>query len=175
MSKSTRFGEIDSVDRFLAAEKRLNGSMPEFGPSTYYKKNRAEWLAVWPVADDLGIVTGLLRVIARPGLDDRSTIVLIFASHCVSRLDFVPNTQCHVNPLWARNEGLSPTVCGPHFHSWPHNRQHVLDSGDWSLPCREELPSQVRRFSQALPWLAARVNLVLTPDQRTFDIPAVLA
>lgn len=44
----------------------------------------------------------------------------------------------------------------------------------WELPCREPLPAQIRRFEQAFPWLADRMNLKLTAEQRTFDIPRQL-
>jgi hypothetical protein len=82
--------------------------------------------------------------------------------------------DCEFNPIWAADLGLPPRVCGPHFHDWQHNRHHVLRSERWELPCREALPPQVQRFEQAFPYLAAKMNLVLTPEQRGFDVPAEL-
>lgn len=171
MRPSTRLVEVEAVDRFLAAEKRLYGEMPEFGATRFHRRGHFEHQAVWPIADQLGVVSsGHLRVIARPG-SDLTSISLIFNSQCISRIDFVPLTECESNPLWAASHQLPPRVCGPHFHDWETNREHVLNNELWELPCRMGLPPQIRRFSQAFPWLAARVNLVLTPDQRAFDLP----
>lgn len=102
------------------------------------------------------------------------SISVIFNRQAVARLDFVPALDCEYNPLWAERLGLPPRVCGPHFHSWGHNREHVLTQEEWDLPCREPLPPQIRRFEQAFAWLADRINLVLTADQRDFDIPKEL-
>ncbi len=82
--------------------------------------------------------------------------------------------ECEQNPLWAQALGLPPRVCGPHFHTWQHNRLQVLRRERWELPCREALPPQVRRFEQAFPWLADKMNLVLTPEHREFEVPAEL-
>jgi hypothetical protein len=118
--------------------------------------------------------TGQLRFVVRPGLELGPSISVIFNRQSVSRLDFVPPNACENNPLWAARLGLSPRVCGPHFHGWTHNRDHVLTGEEWQLPCREPLPPQVRRFEQALPWLAGLINLILTPEQRSFEIPREL-
>lgn len=167
--------DVEAADRFLGSEKYLSGKMPEFGPSGFNRRKQSEWEAVWPIADSIGIVsTGQLRFVARPGAGDRFSISLIYRSRCVSRLDFVAVEECENNPLWAHHDGLPSVVCGPHFHSWDHNRRHALVDPEQNLPSREPLPRQIRRFSQAFPWLAARVNLVLTPEQRTFEIPAHL-
>ena len=59
--------------------------------------------------------------------------------------------------------------------TWEHNRAHAIGQQTrWDLPCREPLPPQVRRFDQAWLWLADRINLVLTVEQRKFEIPAEL-
>lgn len=174
MSATIRVSDIQAVDEFLDAEKQLSGSPPEFGASRFVRRGHAELQATWPIADIHGIVaSGSLRIVFRPSLR-QTTINLIFRSHCIGRLDFVPPDLCEPNPHWASTFGLPPQVCGPHFHRWAHNRQHVMDSQEWTLPARELLPQQIRRFEQAFPWLAAQVNLVLTPSQREFDIPARL-
>ena len=80
-----------------------------------------------------------------------------------------------MNPIrFGRRRYGFPREFAAHFHSWEHNRFHVLTDEEWELPCREPLPPQVRKFDQAFPWLAARINLVLTPDQRRFEPPAQL-
>jgi hypothetical protein len=166
---------IDDVDRFLADEKRLYGAPPEVGPTKFHRKGQQEWSAVWPIEDKLGVVTsGQLRFVIRAGSDQRPTIAVIFKGQCVSRLDFVPIAECEANPPWAEAIGVPASVCGPHWHPWVRNRSHVRDQERWDLPCREPLPVQIRRFDQAFPWLAAQINLVLTPDQRTFELPRSL-
>ena len=154
---------------------KVSGPAPEFGVSTFNRDGQYEREAIWPIADSLGIVTtGQLRFVVRPGLQLGPSISVVFNRQAIARLDFVPPQECEPNPLWAAQLGLSARVCGPHFHSWEHNRRHVLEHERWELPCREALPVQVRRFEQAFPWLADKMNLVLTPDQRKFDVPAEL-
>jgi hypothetical protein len=123
----------------------------------------------------VGVVgSGALRFVIRPGLSLGPSISVIINGQAIARLDFVPPHECESNPPWAGYVGLSPKVCGPHFDSWEHNRLHVQAQQEWELPCRESLPHQVRKFDQAFPWLAARINLVLTPDQRRFEPPLQL-
>ena len=166
--------DVAAVDAFLAdTPKHLFGPPPEFGAATFHRRDDYEWTAVWPIADSLGVVTtGQLRLVVRPGLSLGPSISVIFDREAVARLDIVPPQECESNPLWAAAMGLPPRVCGPHFHTWEHNRDHVLATEE--LPCREPLPPQVRKFDQAFPWLAARINLVLTPEQRGFEPPARL-
>jgi hypothetical protein len=169
-------GDVAAVDAFLAdSPKQLSGPPPEFGAAAFHRRGDYEWNAVWPIADSLGVVTtGQLRFAVRPGLLLGPSISVIFDRQAVARLDIVPAQECETNPLWAATVGLPPRVCGPHFHSWEHNRDHVLATEEWELPCREPLPPQVRKFDQAFPWLAVRINLVLTPDQRRFEPPSRL-
>jgi hypothetical protein len=173
---STIAADVAAVDAFLAdGGKTLSGAPPEFGVSAFNRNGQYEREAIWPIADSLGIVTtGQLRFVVRPGLDLGPSISVVFGRQAISRLDFVPVNECESNPAWAAPLGLPPRVCGPHFHGWTHNRHHVLTQEEWQLHCREPLPPQVRRFEQALPWLADRINLVLTPEQRSFDIPREL-
>ena len=164
--------DVAAVDRFLAGRKTLFGAPPEFGPSNFNRKGQFEWHAIWPIADDIGVVTtGQLRIVVRPGVDPRPSLSVIFNSQCVTRLDVCPADECEANAHWAEACGLPAIVCGPHIHAWEHNRGHLLSVDGWSLDCREPLPVQIRRFAQAFPALADRINLVLTPDQRLFEIP----
>lgn len=168
--------DVAAADAFWNdAPKFLAGPAPEFGVSTFNRNGQYEREAVWPIADSIGVVTsGHLRFVVRPGLELGPSISVIFNRQAIARLDFVPPGECENNPLWAATAGLPPKVCGPHFHGWEHNRANVLRTERWELSVREALPPQVRRFEQALPWLADKMNLVLTPDQRTFDVPTEL-
>lgn len=168
--------DVAAADAFWKdTPKALSGPPPEFGVSTFYRDGAYAREAVWPIADSLGIVTtGQLRFVVRPGLQLGPSISVIFNRQAIARLDFVPPQECEPNPLQAASLGLPARVCGPHFHSWGHNREIVLAHERWELWCREPLPPQIRRFEQAFPWMADRMNLVLTPEQRNFDIPREL-
>jgi hypothetical protein len=173
---STIAADVAAVDAFWAEpQKQLSGAPPEFGDSKFYREGGYGREATWPIADSHGIVTtGQLRFVVRPGLSLGPSISVIFNRQAIVRLDFVPMEECESNPTWAASLGLPPQVCGPHFHTWEHNRPYILRRERWELPCREALPVQVRRFEQAFPWLADKMNLVLTPEQRRFDVPQEL-
>ena len=167
-------GQLEAVDRFLAGDKHLYGEPPEFGPAHVSRKGVLSE-AVWPIADSEGIIsTGQIRIMPRIG--SCFTISVIFAGQCITRLDFVAMTDCESNPPWAYSMGLPATVCGPHLHSWVNNRQEILriQSATWTMPLRVPLPVQIRKFSQALPWLAAHLKLMLTAEQRLFELPTDL-
>lgn len=167
--------ELAAVDAFFADRKTLYGDPPEFGPTKFHRKGLPEWNAVWPIADSLGIMTGgQLRFVTRPGLERGPTIAVILNQRCVARLDLAPADECETNPLWAQNLNLPARVCGVHYHGWEHNRAHVEWSGEWELPCRMPLPPQIRRFEQAFPWFADRINLEFGNEQRTFELPSRL-
>jgi hypothetical protein len=167
--------DVAAADAFWADKKQLSGPPPEFGVSAFNRDGQYEREAIWPIADSIGIVTtGQLRFVVRPGLRLGPSVSVVFNRQAIARLDFVPLEECESNPLWAAQSGLPGRVCGPHFHSWEHNRSHILGQERWELPCREGLPAQVRRFEQAFPWLADKMNLILTPEHRQFDVPAEL-
>jgi len=174
MAVSNRKIEVTLADEFLADAKSLFGAPPEFGPKRVGKKGSL-WEAIWPIANSIGIVeSGQLRIVFTPASDKPFTISLVFRGNSISRIDFVADTICHSNPLFARCFELPPNVCGPHFHSWGHNREHILLNQSWELPCREPLPTRIHRFDQAFPWFAEKVNLTLSPDQRQFCPPREL-
>jgi hypothetical protein len=175
MSSPSRKDEVSFADQFLLDKKTLYGPPPEFGlkQNSRRKKGDSSWEAIWPIANSMNVAeSGQLRVLWTPASDKPFTIAVVYRSNCLFRLDFVSLTICHSNPLFSRGVGLPPMVCGPHFHSWDANRMHILSSAPlWELACREPLPAQIRRFDQAFPWLADKVNLILRPDQRQFGPP----
>ena len=125
--------DVAAVDAFLAdGPKSLAGPPPEFGVGLFHRQGVYEWRANWPIADSLGVVgPASLRFVIRPGLALGPSISLIFNRQAVARLNFVPTQECESNPLWAAMLGLPARVCGPHFHSWEHNRAHVLTVKEW--------------------------------------------
>lgn len=170
----SRADDIEAVDRFIASEKRLSGSAPEFGPRPN-SNDGSSWEAVWPIANADGVVeSGQVKVRYSPASDKPFSIVLIFQDNCVFCIDFVDKSMCHVNPLSAVSAGLQATVCGPHCHTWGANRVYLMGGGDWELRLREPLAPQIRKFDQAFAWFAQQVGLTLLPRDRLFELPAEL-
>ena len=169
----TRQADVDAVDRLIEMEKRLSGSPPEFGPTTFSRRGVYENCARWPLVDSLGIANGAeLLFVARARAEH--SISLVWRQRPICRLDLVSSDECKSNPPYARDLGLPPRVCGPHFHAWEHSRAHILAQDAWELQCRQQLPPQVRRFDQAWLWLADRIHVVLSFEERSFEPPAAL-
>lgn len=169
----SRESDVEAVDRFMGVSKTLIGPAPEFGPTKFSRRGAYENCARWALADDLGIASGAeLLFVARPAAEH--SISLIWRQRKVFRLDLVSHNECKPNPYFARSLGLPSRVCGPHAHNWEHNRAYILSQDDWEIPCREPLPPQVRRFDQAWPWLADRLQIVLTSEERKFELPSAL-
>jgi len=159
--------DVQPVDDFLAREKRL------VGPPPLWVAARRSWecSAQWPIINDLGIQVGELRFKAANGSNASDSVSVIFRSNPIWRMDLAPMTTCEPNPPYGRWLELPAQVCGPHEHRWPDNRQHVIDNGFSELPFRRALAANLKRFEQMLPYLANEINLILEPDQRSFDGP----
>jgi len=173
MGAAGRAEDVALVDAFLAQAKFLSGPAPEFG----YKPRGKDpsWEANWPLVNSAGIgESGSIRVRYAPSSQEPFSILLEFRERCVCRIDFDKETVCHDNPPWAQGMGVPVRVCGPHIHTWPLNREHVLRQDKWLIQCRVPLPPQIRRFDQAFPWFADQVNVTLRPDERNFDLPREL-
>ena len=174
MRPSQRIADVEAVSRFFAERKTLFESPPEFGLKRTDQRN-SPWEARWPIVDSAGSSTGgaHLRITLSPASDRPLSISVIFLKNCIYRIDFVAHSICHHNPHWAAalGGGITPMVCGPHVHPWEENRRHVETQDEWQLPCRIALPPQIQRFDQAFPWLADRVNIILEPRHRSFELP----
>ncbi|HLH49233.1 MAG TPA: hypothetical protein VKV96_07830 [Roseiarcus sp.] len=168
MVPASRASDVKAVDAFLEeVGKTLQGAPPPWIPG----RDGIELMAIWNIEDSLGIVRAHLRFRVDPQNRSYPSVSLIFRNNSAWRIDLEASTVCKPNPLWAQAVGAPSTVCGSHCHSWPDNRDHILGQELWELPCRSPLPPQVRRLPQAVLWLAERVNLTLSPDQRDFDVP----
>jgi hypothetical protein len=166
--------EVEEIDRFLSARKGLDGPFPEWNLSSFFKRDKnQEYEAIWPIKDDLGIVgKGQLRFVFRPWNRAEPSISIVYGQRKVARLDIISSQKGEPNPHWARDLGLPAMVFGSHVHKWEHNRSHILSQDVWDIPCREQLPPQVRRLPQGLGWMADYANIVIEPDQHGFDIPS---
>lgn len=157
--------DVQQVDEFLAGDKWLEA------PPTWQQSSRAgELEAIWNIGDSLGVRAHLRFRVSQsePALPSLS---LIFRRNPVMRLDIEAPTTCHSNPPWAAQLGLPGIVCGSHFHSWDDNRDHILNTGLWVLPARRPVEPGLRRVPQMLPWIADRIGIELSHDDRDFDLP----
>ena len=159
---------VAETDKFLAEPKALVGDPPSWEAST----RDYEYQAVWLVSDDLGAVKASLRFRVPKINWEYPSLSLVFANQQVYRVDIQPASKCEPNPPWASKLSLPPRVCGSHVHRWEDNRQHILDTGLWSLPARRPVEVSLRRIEQMLPWLCDQTLISLRPDQRNFDIPS---
>lgn len=159
--------DIQLVDDFLAANKRLEKGVPDWTKGT----RDSEYEARWIIEEEDGATRSHIRFRTSRFQKAFPSISLIFRNNPVWRIDIQPTDVCHPNPLWAQPLGLQPEVCGTHCHTWADNRDYLLRSAVWDLPARRPLPDQLRRLPQVLPYMAEELNIELTPDQRGFDIP----
>jgi hypothetical protein len=168
MVPASRAFDVKAVDAFLDEKgKLLQGAPPTWIPG----RDGIELMAIWNIEDSLGIVRAHLRFRVDPQSRSYPSVSLIFRNNQVWRIDLAELTLCKPNPVWARSVGAPSTVCGSHSHGWPDNREHILSQEMWELPCRQPIAPQIRRLPHAVPWLAERINLTLSPDQRDFDVP----
>jgi hypothetical protein len=162
--------DIAEIDAFLAEAKTLQ-KLSEGIPRWEDGARKGELSATWSIVDSVGLIRAQLRFRCPRHSPQYSSVSVIYKGNPITRLDLVPPEECKPNPPTAQELGLPPRVCGPHWHPWQFNRNYIEKAGFGSLPHREPLPAQVRRLPQATLWLGDRINLLIAPDQRDFDIP----
>ncbi|ESX55706.1 hypothetical protein NLY43_23900 [Mesorhizobium sp. C416B] len=158
--------ELNQVNDFLAGAKSLQGGPPEWTDSTRIGDKEAKW----PIEDDIGIVRAHLRFRFR--FPEYPSMSLIFRGQPIWRVDVAQPDECKPNPHDAGKFNLPPRVCGVHEHAWYDNVDAVRNSGWGGLPYRRPINVQVRKLPQVLADFCGRVNLTLSHDQRSFDVPA---
>ena len=169
MATPKRSSEVQAVDAFLLEPKRLREGLPLWVQPEYRMR---EIHATWLIIDLLGSERAQPRFRCPSLRRKYPSVSVIFRTHTVWRVDIVPPNECKYNPIWAERLGLPSTVCGPHGHEWPDNRDHLLkEHTTWVIPCRRPLPPGIRRLEQVLPWLCDRVGIELLPEQRGFEVP----
>lgn len=169
MSKTNELAQLE-VDAFLVAPKSLSDGLPHWAESHI----PGRWTAAWPIQDSDGIFTEGTRLVFTGRRDDPTqlSVSLLWRNERVQAVDLVPERICKMNPPNAGSLfGLPPQVCGSHFHEWKHNRHLVPELGLGRLPYRCPSPRLLTRLPHALAALAQAVNLTLTAEQASFDVP----
>lgn len=170
MAKSSRVLDVEAVDAYLAEPKLLTEALPEW--TQHHIPGR--WTAVWPIMDEAGIVeaSNHLRFVGKCDDPAYTSISLMWDNNRVHAVDMVPGQVEKDNPSDAsRRFGLPARVNGSHFHQWEHNRHVALAVGLERLPYRSPTPKLLTRLPHGLAALAQQINLTLTPEQATFDVP----
>lgn len=167
MATQARILEVQAADAFLAEPKRLQGAPPTWVTSERDKELTARWL----VEDSLGAVIAHLRFKCPRRYRAFPSVSVIFRGQPLWRIDLVPPDEMKLNPPCAAAKGLPAQILGSHCHGWPDNREYVLESPIWDLPCRRPVQVQLRRLTNVVPWLCHEINLSLTHEQHGFDVP----
>lgn len=170
MSTKSRLLDADAVDAYLAEPKFLTEGHPHWAESHI----PGRWTAVWPIQDEAGITGNGNNLTFTGKCDDPShtSISLMWGHNRVHAVDLVSGQVTKMNPPDAgRRFGLPPEVTGSHFHLWEHNRHVAVAVGVERLPYRVPTPKLLTRLPHGLAALAQQINLTLTPEQATFDVP----
>lgn len=167
MTDAVRRRDVRYVDDFLVMDKRAVAPVPDWIASSWPR----EMQAVWRIQEASGIERAHLRFRCKSSQRQNPSVSVIFRDQPIWRIDLAPQSETKPNPHWGHRIGVPATVCGAHEHAWPDNRDYVLTSDVWGLPCRRPLPPRIRRLSQAIPWLAEKLQLELCPGWHEFDVP----
>jgi hypothetical protein len=171
MTTAARRAEVEEVDRFLAEQKSLTEGLPAWRESHITGRITAEW----PVVDSDGVLREGTRLVFVAKASDISylSVSLLLRGNRVFGVDLVPGSECKMNGPQAAKLGLPARVCGSHFHEWLDNRDMALSAGLGHMPHRRPTPTLLTRLPHALAAMAQAINLTLTPEQASFDVPPV--
>lgn len=161
--------ELQAVDAFLTATKRLEGGPPEWRQA----ERLDDMTANWNVLDQMDVTSAQLRFRLSRRAREYPSVSLIFRGNSIWRLDLCPPDIMKFNPPWAAELGLPAAFSGSHCHTWADNRHYVSRSGTWKLAAHRPVEPALRRVEQMLPWFAERVGIQLEAEQRRFDAPPI--
>jgi hypothetical protein len=169
MRNAAREAEVLDVDALLGEPKRLAASIPAWNLTA----RRTSYDASWTVEDVNGVARAQLRFNCRRSANPCPTIVLVWRSRPIWRIELADSSSSHRNPPWARRIRLPPIVSGPHEHRWPDNREHVRRTAPyWDIPGRRPLTGPASAgLPQALAAFASAINLTIDSSQSAFDVP----
>jgi hypothetical protein len=168
-TNAIRLAEVNEVDRFLAEQKFLTDALPEWRDSHITGRLTAQW----PIIDSEGVAREGTRLVFVCKAEDvsRLSLSVLLRGNRIFGVDLVPGNECKINGPGAARLGLPSRVCGSHFHEWADNREHALAAGLGSMPHRRPTPKLLTRLPHALAAMAQAVNLTLTAEQASFDVP----
>ena len=160
--------QLDDIDQYLARkDKQLTSPQPE-----WVDTGREDYQCTWSIIEtDTGVERSTLKLRIPYASFDNPSVGLIFRGNPIARLDRARESVCEGNPPYATRLGLPYRVCGPHLHSWEHNRQHVALTGLWELPARSPITDNMSRLNQMFFWFCDNFSLMIPSDCRQLHLP----
>jgi hypothetical protein len=159
------------IDQFLADVKSLSDTWPNWRDSHI----PGSWTAQWPILSSNQVAHQDCKLVFQCKKSDTRyvSVSVIFRRNRISAVDLVRATDRKHNHPTAYRYGLPAVIEGSHFHQWSDNREYLIENGFSSgLPLRRPTPTKLTSLPHALAALTQNVNLVLTNEQLSFDVPA---
>ncbi len=159
---------VSAIDTFMAAQKRIVGADQPYSWSDGY--SRHERVARFPLEVE-GELTGAHLMVV--GFPDTAALKFRFGlcfKSAICRLDYTD--EFHPNSLFAAEDGLPPSVTGPHYHAWPINRRFFR--GVSSAPeLRNAVPflAPARTFDSILRWFCEDTRICGLPPSHLIELP----
>lgn len=154
------------VDKFLAAEKRLEGTAGWVdGNNSDDKRIR------WPLVVGDSVSVAHLSLTAYPNYAEPNFTISLIYRTCIWRLDYDPPYRYHDNPPDRVHLLGAGRIWGPHYHTWADNRHAATTAVlPKTLDCARELPKRIRQWVQAFRWFCAETRITFEPYQ-LIDFP----
>lgn len=159
--------QLEDVDSYLSSsDKELEWPQPE-----WVNTGRDDYQCTWGIVEGSGIQRSYLKLRIPAASFENPSVGLIFRGNPIARLDRAKASSCEGNPPYATRLGLPYRVCGPHVHTWEHNRHHVAMSGLWELPARMPITDNMSRLNQMFFWFCDHISLKIPTDCRQLHLP----
>jgi hypothetical protein len=112
-----------------------------------------------------------LVITAYPRADELKFSIGIVFPPAICRLDYDQHAY-HVNSMdCLHKHNISVIVEGPHFHSWPINKQFITSSASLQRLLNAEPVRQRWMFDAAFRWFCSQCNIMI-PWDGNFELPA---
>ena len=169
MTAATRAKDVEDVDAYMAGTKSVTDGLPSWTNSPRIEIFTAEW----PIIDADGAILAGNRIVFTCRKTDLRwvTIALLYRNKRVYGIDLDPPGRIKPNPPDAYRFGLPSQTSGAHLHRWEDNRLKALDVGIGEVPYRRPCPVLMSKLPHAMAHMAQDINLSLTPEQLSFDVP----
>ncbi|WP_430450186.1 hypothetical protein [Rhodophyticola sp.] len=160
--------QLEDVDLYLARkDKQLTEPQPE-----WVDTGREDYQCTWSIIEmETGVERSTLKLRIPFASFENPSVGLIFRGNPIARLDRARDSVCEGNPPYATRLGLPYRVCGPHLHSWEHNRHHVALTGLWELPARVPITDNMSRLNQMFFWFCDKFSLMIPNNCRQLHLP----
>jgi hypothetical protein len=154
-----------AIDDFMAADKTLGGT-----PSWQRGNGHNDVRAVGPIFRDGSSTGAFLQAIAYPNEKVPHVSIGVHWDGCIWRLDQVPMTEKHRNPLpQGILSGPYHIISGPHVHTWDDNRRFLTAGHVITLPHAEVYGGpkfdRPQKWPSLLRWACGETNIKMAKDQ----------